>query len=216
VPTRQVTTPTRQVSVIPAPDGAVSPDGRLARGERTRLRVAEALISLLQEGTPQPTAKAVAARAGVSLRLVFHHFEDMDAVYRAVAAVQAQRHWDHLRPIPPSLDLAERVDRTVRRRGRLYDTVTPVRRASMPLVAHSPDVANWIASCNALLRDHITVTFGPELERAGDDPDLLDALDAASSWEGWERLRRQQHLSRPAALRVVARTLRSLLDPVAG
>lgn len=211
----QVATPARQASVIPAPDGAVSSDGRLARGERTRLRVAEALISLLQHGTPQPTAKAVAARAGVSLRLVFHHFEDMDAVYRAVIAVQAQRHWDHLRPVPATLDLVERVERTVRRRGRLYDAVAPVRRTSVPLAAHSPDVADWIRSTNAVLRDHVAFTFGPELARVGDDgSDVLDALDMAASWETWERLRRDQHLSRTAAHRVTARTLLALLTTV--
>ncbi len=69
--------------------GAGSTDGRIARGERTRRKVAEALISLLEEGDTQPTAKLIAQRADVSLRLVFHHFEDMDALYRAVMILQS-------------------------------------------------------------------------------------------------------------------------------
>jgi AcrR family transcriptional regulator len=219
VPSRQATAtlpPPRKPKVIPAADGAVSSDGRLARGERTRLRLAEALISLLNDGTPQPTAKAVAARAGVSLRLVFHHFEDIDAIYRAVIAVQAQRYWDHLKPIAPSLPLAERAERTARRRGRLYDAVAPVRRTSATLAPQSPDVAEWVATTNALLRSHITVTFAPELERAGSDrDDLLDALDVSASWEVWERLRSGQRLSRSAAQCVMARLLLDLLAPVA-
>src|SRR5271154_3298707 len=60
-------------------------DGRVARGQRTRRSVAEALMDLLREGDPDPTAKAVAQRAGVSLPLVFHHFADMDDLNQSVA-----------------------------------------------------------------------------------------------------------------------------------
>ncbi|MGH9090233.1 MAG: TetR/AcrR family transcriptional regulator, partial [Acidimicrobiales bacterium] len=116
-------------------------DGRVARGERTRVRVAEALISLLEEGEHQPTAKMVARRAGVSLRLVFHHFEDMDALYRAVMVLQWQRYWAKLRDVPPDLSLDHRIDRTVRQRGRLYDAIGPVRRAAVPMTARSDDLA---------------------------------------------------------------------------
>ena len=38
-------------------------DGRVARGERTRRALAEALISLLEEGDAQPTARRIAERA---------------------------------------------------------------------------------------------------------------------------------------------------------
>jgi len=213
--------PTSRAALIPASDGAVSADGRLARGERTRLRVAEALISLLEEGDPRPTAKAVATRAGVSLRLVFHHFEDMDAVYRAVITLQARRHWDRLRPVPPSLPLHQRIERTVRRRAGLFDAVSPVRRVSVSLAVRSADVAASLAETGELLRGLLTVTFAAELEAAGqgtggvldtlDAADLLDALDAAASWEAWERLRRVQHLSNAAAQRVVTRTMSALL-----
>jgi len=233
--------PTSRAALIPASDGAVSADGRLARGERTRLRVAEALISLLEEGDPRPTAKAVATRAGVSLRLVFHHFEDMDAVYRAVITLQARRHWDRLRPVPPSLPLHQRIERTVRRRAGLFDAVSPVRRVSVSLAVRSADVAASLAETGELLRRLLTVTFAAELEAAGqgtagpgtggqrtagqrtagqrtggvldalDAADLLDALDAAASWEAWERLRRVQHLSNAAAQRVVTRTMSALL-----
>jgi AcrR family transcriptional regulator len=213
--------PTSRAALIPASDGAVSADGRLARGERTRLRVAEALISLLEEGDPRPTAKAVATRAGVSLRLVFHHFEDMDAVYRAVITLQARRHWDRLRPVPPSLPLHQRIERTVRRRAGLFDAVSPVRRVSVSLAVRSADVAASLAETGELLRRLLTVTFAAELETAGqgtagvldalDAADLLDALDAAASWEAWERLRRVQRLSNAAAPRGVTRTMSALL-----
>src|SRR5271156_4673554 len=68
-------------------------DGRVARGQRTRRSVAEALMELLRAGDSDPTGKAVARRAGVSLRLVFHHFADMDDLYQFVGTLQLRRQW---------------------------------------------------------------------------------------------------------------------------
>ena len=200
-------------AVIAKPDDTTSTDGRLARGERTRRNVAEALISLIEEGDPQPTAKVIAARAGVSLRLVFHHFADMEALYRAVMALQVTRHWETLRKVPSDLPLAQRIDRTVRQRGRLFDAISPVRRAATPQAYHSASVTTRLSESSVLLRRHLVVTFEPELEAAS-DKGLLEAIDATTSWETWERLRRTQGLTSPAARRIVARMLTSLLDPV--
>ncbi len=187
-------------------------DGRIARGERTRRRVAEALILLLEEGNLQPTAKEIAGRAGVSLRLVFHHFDDMDALYEAVAVINIERHWRSLSPIPPDLALHHKVERTVRQRYRLFEAISPVRRAAVRQAYHSEDVARAIALSNASLREHIAATFEPELKYAGAaGPDVLEALDQVTSWEAWERLRTTQGLTSTAARRITERTITQLL-----
>jgi TetR/AcrR family transcriptional regulator of autoinduction and epiphytic fitness len=64
-------------SEAPAP---ATTDGRVLRGERNREAIVEALLELYQEGDPQPPARAIAERAGVSLRTVFQHFNDMDTL----------------------------------------------------------------------------------------------------------------------------------------
>ncbi len=76
-------------------------DGRVARGQRTRRNVAEALMDLLRAGETDPTAKTVARRAGVSLRLVFHHFADMDDLYQFVAALLLRRQWADMPQLSP-------------------------------------------------------------------------------------------------------------------
>ena len=43
----------------------------------------------------------MAKRAGVSLRLVFHHFADMDDLYQFVAALQLRRQWSDMPGSPP-------------------------------------------------------------------------------------------------------------------
>ncbi len=160
--------------------GPTPSDGRLARGQRTRMKVAEAVISLVEAGDPQPTAKEIAEQAHISVRLVFHHFEDMDALYRAVVELQASRHWSHLHEVrhrPP----ARRADRThVRQRSRLYDAIGPVRRAISPQALRSDEISTMLANSNVFLRHLLVCTFDPELEGAGDGRrELLDALDLA-------------------------------------
>lgn len=184
-----------------------------ARGARTRQRVAEALIGLLEEGDPAPTARAVAERAGVSVRLVFHHFEDMEALYTMVGRVQAERHWETVRPVDPDLPLEERIERTVQQRARLFETVGPVRRAGVALAARHAEIAEGVARSDALLRRWLEHTFAPELAAAGKGRrELLAALDVAASWETWDRLRNSQHLAAAAARRAVARMLGALLS----
>jgi AcrR family transcriptional regulator len=168
----------------------VAADGRLARGERTRRALAEALIALLEEGEPSPTARRIAERAGVSLRLVFHHFEDLESILRAAVAIQEQRHWQRIGPVEPTASPVERVRRLVRQRTEVFEAVAPVRRQAEQLVHRSPTVAGELARVRARLREQLRATFGPELGRftPAHARTVLDALEVATSWEAWEQL----------------------------
>lgn len=198
------------------PDPAAAPpaaDGRLARGERTRVILAEALINLLEEGDPQPTARRIAERAGVSLRLVFHHFDDLESVLRAAVAIQEQRHWHRIRPVAPTLPRAERVRIVVRQRSEVYQAVAPVRRAAARLFDFSPTVAEEIGRARTVLREQLRSAFAPEVEplSAADERCLLDALDVATSWETWAQL---HQIGRSAA--ACRRTMELLAGAVLG
>jgi len=192
----------------------LSADGRLARGQRARRKVAEALLELLHEGGPEPTAKIVAKRAGVSLRLVFHHFSDIDDLYRAAALLQLERYWSALPMLSATLPRPTRIDRTVRYRSVLYEEISPVRRAAVRRSGTSAEITEGLAFTNVLLRDNTLAAFGPELnvlpKKQRDD--RLAALDSATSWEVWERLRQNSGLTVAAAKRVMAFTLHALLD----
>lgn len=184
-----------------------------ARGERTRQRIAEAVIALIEAGEPTPTAKTVAARAKVSVRLVFHHFPDMNALYEAVMRTQFDRHWSGLAAVPSELPLPTRIERTVRQRARLFEGIAPVRRTGRALAEVQPVVDNRLAETRVLLRGFLQTTFAPEIgtERGRSGGDLLDALDVITSFDAWDRLRRHQGLSATAARRVTSRILSSLL-----
>jgi AcrR family transcriptional regulator len=198
--------------------GVTARDGRVARGQRTRRNVALALIELLREGDPEPTAKAVAQRAEVSLRLVFHHFAEMDDLYHYVAALVLRRQWSGMPRISDRLALATRLDRTVAHRAALYEEIAPVRRALMRRVATAPSVSDAIAAADGLLLENLKATFTPELAALPEGPRavLLDALDTASSWEAWNRLRTVSRLPVRGAKRVMTRTLGALCASAEG
>jgi AcrR family transcriptional regulator len=170
-------------------------DGRMARGERTRRALAEATIALIEEGDEAPTARRIAERAGVSLRLVFHHFEDVESVLRAAVAVQAERHWSHIEPVPATGELEERVRRIVAQRADLYGAIGQVRRVAAAIERNSPTVSAELARSRSLLRAQLRTTFSPELESCDGGSKqsarrLLDALDSATSFETWDVLLR--------------------------
>src|SRR3954465_7340684 len=63
----------------------VPQDGRRLRAVRTRARILEALLELLDEGRPEPTASEIAERAGVALRSIAQHFKTREQLLAALA-----------------------------------------------------------------------------------------------------------------------------------
>ena len=71
--------------------GIKKEDGRTLRSATTRRAVAEAYLNLVDGGDLRPTARAIAAEAGVSERAVFRHFQDMETLHSEAAVLQIQR-----------------------------------------------------------------------------------------------------------------------------
>ena len=62
-------------------------DGRRERTEVTRRRILDATRELILSGSFDPTAQAVAARAGITTRTLFRHFADMRTLHREIILV---------------------------------------------------------------------------------------------------------------------------------
>jgi TetR/AcrR family transcriptional regulator, regulator of autoinduction and epiphytic fitness len=188
-------------------------DGRLARSARTREAVVDALLELVNEGDLQPTAARIAERANVSLRLVFHHYEDLESIYFEVHRRQIARALPLLEPpVSPAAPLARRISDFVAQRSRVAEFLTPVRRSAMLREPFTPTISKLLAGSRAVARDQIHTAFERELSAlpAADRRDLMNALVAAMSWEVWDFMRRQGQ-SEADARRVMERTVRALL-----
>lgn len=188
-------------------------DGRAARALRTREAIVDACIAMVEEGDLRPTAPRVAERAGVSVRSVFQHFDDLPSLHSAVTQRIGQRMSALLVPPDTSQPLDARTVTFVQHRTALLEAVTPFRRAAQVHGPFAPEIRLAVAEGETYLSREVEATFAPELagRSEADRRELLDALDAATSWAAWDVLRSDRGASVERARAVVARTLTALL-----
>lgn len=183
-------------------------DGRRARTLASRARILAAMMDLLQDGEGQPSAEAVAARAGVGVRTVFRLFSDVEGLHRGLQETMAER----LAPIlaePVHGTLAERLDQLVARRAMVFERLARPKAFADMNRARSPQLQaahkDFVARQRELLLGHLASVLP-------DDADLCDALDVALSFDVWRRLRDDQGLPAKRAERVMRRIARALAD----
>jgi TetR/AcrR family transcriptional regulator of autoinduction and epiphytic fitness len=187
-------------------------DGRTARATRTRQAIIDACLELVEEGDLQPTTPRVAERAGVSVRSVFQHFDDIEGLFAAVADRVLERLAGLVLCIDPTLDIERRLPLVARQRAALLEVLTPIRRASLVNGWDSVVVTERLRLGQAYLRAEVEGAFAGELDAAGDGRDqLLVVLDTVLSWATWEHIRTSNGLDVPAATAVVERLLRAAL-----
>jgi TetR/AcrR family transcriptional regulator, regulator of autoinduction and epiphytic fitness len=194
-------------------ESAVPTDGRAARAARTRDAIVEASVALVEEGDVRPTAPRIAERAGVSVRSVFQHFDDLPALHTAVVQRVVERLAVLVVPVDPTLPLDERIDAFARNRATLLEAVAPFRRAAAVHGPFAPELRDAVAQGSAFLRQEVEAAFAPELAAASpaDRREVLDALATATSWGAWDALRGEAGDSPNRARAVVVRTLTALL-----
>lgn len=191
-------------------------DGRAARAQRTRAAIVDACVAMVEEGDVRPTAPRVAERAGVSVRSVFQHFDDLPSLYSALSHRVAERMAALVVPVDPALPAGARVTAFVAQRAALLEAMTPFRRAALVHGPFSQQVREAVAVSADTLRRDVTRTFAPELDAAGPEaPELAVALAAVSSGSAWDALRAEAGAVPALASAALARTLRALLADAA-
>jgi len=125
---------------------------------------------------------------------------------------QLERIFAIAHPISADGPVVDRVASVVAQRARIYEAITSVRRAAL---AQEPFSTQAVASRDrilALARAELQRVFAGELASAGrEGRDLLEALDAAASWQVWEALRSHQGLSQLRARKVLERLVLAVL-----
>ncbi|WP_354643589.1 TetR/AcrR family transcriptional regulator [Kitasatospora camelliae] len=166
-------------------------DGRTARGQQTRERIADAMLSLLDEGQANFPADKVAERAGVSRRLVFHHFADMAQLADVAVSRRLDQLMSQVRPLPTEGPRDLRVAALAEQRARILEGLTPARLAIMRLENPSDRVQEAVAQVMEFARLRLGQVFAEELDRLPEDrrTDLLNSLDAVTTWSAWHHWR---------------------------
>lgn len=199
------------------PAATEEPDGRRARRERNREAVVDAMLALYREGVLWPSSEEIAARAGVSARSLFRYFDDVDDLAREAVA----RQQEHLLPlwdlaIDPEAPVDERIDVFVAHRVRLLEGMGEVGRVARIRSTQQPRIAAELTRVRKGMRAQAATAFAPELDglTRPERTALLAAVDALTSWEAHDLMRRDQGLSASAARTAMTLALRRLLAPV--
>jgi TetR/AcrR family transcriptional regulator of autoinduction and epiphytic fitness len=190
-------------------------DGRSARALRTRDAVVRALLGLITEGDLRPTAGRIAERAGISLRSVYVHFDDLDDLFIAAAQEQRSRVFALTRVLPSTGPFDTRLEALVEQRARVLEAIAPVARAAAVHEPFSPALAATTKAAKVMGRSELERVFATEL--ADIDPAVrdraLDACDALTGADGWAFLRVHRGLDPHEAAETLAFALRLLLRP---
>jgi AcrR family transcriptional regulator len=92
---------------------------RTRRSERTRQRIINAVTQLVDEGNLHLRTAEIAERAEVSVRSIFRHFPDLEALYLSVADAQLRGILADLQPVRTEGNLDERVSALVSERTKV-------------------------------------------------------------------------------------------------
>jgi AcrR family transcriptional regulator len=152
----------------------------------------------------------VAERAGVSVRTVWQHFEDVEALLVEAGRRDLEIAMTYVVPIDPALPTARRVEMFVAARVRMYEDMAPVWRAARLHAPFSAQLRRNRDIFMAAARADVERVFAPELSRATDRTLLLDTLVLASGWAAWDSLREDMALDVTVAQRAMTALLSGL------
>ena len=175
-------------------------DGRVARSERTREAIAEALLELLNEGVLRPRAQEIAKRADVAVRTVFQHFDDMEGLYAEILRRQFVRIEPFLAPLDPHRSTADKVRTLIEMRDNMYALAAPLRRGMIRIAAAANSKTFEIAleELRRVMTQQIQQGFVKELHLNTDPYDVLPRIEAITSFEMWDHFTQIQGASRTA------------------
>ncbi len=197
-------------SVVP---GVVSErvDGRRERGRSSHKRIVEAMMELIVAGDLSPSAARVAEEAGIGLRTVFRHFDDMDAIYAEITSTITEQVMPIVMAPYPDQEWRTNVRDLVRRRIRVFETTLPFRLAANIKRYQSPFLMGQYSRVVMLERELI-LRLLPGPVRA--DRINVEALCAALSFHTWRTLRHDQSLSAEDAGTVMGQMVDAMLAAI--
>lgn len=195
---------------------AIPVDGRVARRDRNRDAVLDAVIELFTDGHLDPGPDEVAIRVGLSARSVYRYFEDREALVRAAIDRQQEQvlplYLIHAIGQGP---LDERIDRFVTARVRLYEAIAAMARASRLRAAVNPILREQVEDTRRRLREQVDKHFAPELKAldARRRRSTSAAVDTLCQLEALDNLALHRELSVTQIRAVLVDALHALLSP---
>lgn len=167
-------------------------DGRRERSIESRRKIIMATIDLVATGDPNPSAAAVAAKAGVGLRTVFRHFDDKEAMLREIDDRLMRVYQPVFKAPYASAHWRAQLDELIERRCGVYESVVVFRLSGILARYRSPfliEQSRVLHAAEKRLLDDLL----PEPLRTNTGPGR--AIMVATSFDSWRFLRQDEELS---------------------
>jgi len=191
----------------------VSIDGRRARRERGRASVIDAAFELAHEGKIPVTAELVAERSGVSVASIFRYFDGLDDLQYQAYGRFRDRYAPLIRVIQTGT-LDERIDALIASRLDLFERAGAIMAVGrLRALEHQP-LLEAMTETKAALAAQVRGTFAPETSGAtpARTAELVATIDAFTSPEAWDVLRRGHSRSSAQIERTWRRGIAALID----
>ncbi|MDZ3833618.1 MAG: TetR/AcrR family transcriptional regulator [Sphingopyxis sp.] len=186
-------------------------DGRRERSRSSHRRIVEAMMELIANGDLMPSAARVAEEAGIGLRTVFRHFDDMDSLYAEISATITERVMPIVTAPYQGTDWRDNLRDLARRRVRVFETMLPFRLAANIKRYQSPFLMGQYGQVVTLERELVLRLLPPDILARRT---TAEALCAALSFQSWRALRHDQSLSAEEAGTVTAHMVEALIAMV--
>jgi AcrR family transcriptional regulator len=179
-------------------------DGRRERSRSSRSKIVAAMVELVGKGDVAPSAARVADVAGVGLRSVFRHFDDMDELYREMGEVIEAQVMPIILEPPIGANWKEKLFDIADRRAKVFETILPYRiSANLKRFQSSylmQDYRRMLRLECDTIEAHLPMAVKADVVGTG-------GLNVILSFQTWRLLRHDQELPFEDAKAVVRRLL---------
>ena len=193
-------------------------DGRTAKGLRIKQQVEQgiltAYIDLIRAGIATPTASETARRAQLSVRVIFKHFVTLSELrFAAISRIEAHSRGFYAERIRYDEPVERRLAQFIHRQTRMFEIITPFRRAALMVESSDPLVAAAMKRARQAAVHEIERALGPALKLLSPSQRrrLVTNLHVVCAWPSWETLRAHHGVSPLQARRLVTQIALSIL-----
>lgn len=183
-------------------------DGRRQRSNRSREAIVLAMIDLIRAGEMSPAAARVAEKANVGLRTVFRHFEEMDTLNREISAIVEAEIMPLIEKPFAGKTWRQQLGDLLDRRAQIYERIMPLKIAGSLQRFRSKFLMDDYNRFLKMERHGLKRVLPQKIM---DDAVLFSAIELATGFQAWRRLRHDQGLSAKDALAVLRFTVDRLL-----
>ena len=167
-------------------------DGRRARSMASRSRIIEAMVELIEEGDPNPSAAKAAQKAGIALRSVYRLFEDKESIVREINEWIVRVYYPIVTAPFVSPDWQEQLFELVERRCAVFEAVVVFRVSSIAGRYSSPYIRETYEQLVQLEKRILTQVLPDDINTGTANG---RAILLATTFDTWRFLRQDEGLS---------------------